>query len=230
MSYVDLTNPDLFDGETLAVPQQTLNIRRVRAINGRLFERVRVKNYNAHAITLDLEFEFGADFADIFEVRGMAREAHGRIEPPTTGPDWVEFAYGGRDGVSRRTRIGFASPPDEVVAHDGLARAMFRLHLGPYQTRLVGMTVDPLADDDPPSSLEFDVAVHELRRSYEEWERESTQVVTDNELFDQLLARCVRDVRALSTRTEEGTVLAAGIPWYVTLFGRDSLIASHQLL
>src|SRR5439155_2535540 len=200
MSHVDLTNPDLYEGDVVSVAQQSLNIRRVRAINGRLFERVRVKNYNAHAITLDLEFEFGADFADIFEVRGMAREAHGTFETPTTGPDWIEFGYEGRDGVRRRTRVGFASPPDELVEHDGLARAMFRLHLGPYQTRLVAMTVDPLSADDPSSSMELDVAVHELRRSYEEWERESTQVVTDNELFDQLLARCVRDVRALSTR------------------------------
>jgi glycogen debranching enzyme len=73
--------------------------------------------------------------------------------------------------------------------------------------------------------------VHDLRRSYEDFERDSTQVVTDNELFDQLLARCIRDVRALSTRTGDGhMMLAAGIPWYVTLFGRDALIASHQLL
>ena len=77
MSHVDLTNPDLYEGDEIAVPQQTLNIRRIRAINGRLFERVRVKNYNAHAVSLDLEFSLAADFADIFEVRGMAREQHG---------------------------------------------------------------------------------------------------------------------------------------------------------
>jgi glycogen debranching enzyme len=56
--------------------------------------------------------------------------------------------------------------------------------------------------------------VHELRRSYEEWERESTQIVTDNELFNQLLDRSLRDLRALYTRVGEGGVLAAGIPWY----------------
>ena len=50
MSHVDLTNPDLYEGDELAVPQQTLNIRRIRAVNGRLFERVRVKNYNAHPV------------------------------------------------------------------------------------------------------------------------------------------------------------------------------------
>ncbi len=229
MSYVDLTNPDLYDGDAVAVPQQTLNIRRIRAIHGRLFERIRVKNYNAHAVSLSLEFEFGADFADIFEVRGMAREAHGEAEAPVLGEQSIEFGYRGRDGVHRRTLVSFASGPDELTEHGGVARAVFRLHLGPYQTRLVGMTIDPVLDGES-APLEFDVAIHELRRSYEDWERESTQVVTDNELFNQLLERSIRDVRALTTRTKEGTVLAAGIPWYVTLFGRDSLIASHQLL
>jgi glycogen debranching enzyme len=230
MSHVDLTNPDLYEGEALVVPQQTLNIRRIRAINGRLFERVRVKNYNAYAISLDLEFEFGADFADIFEVRGMALDARGILEPPIVKPDTIEFGYQGRDGAGLRTIVSFAGEPDELREDDGLVTAVFRLHLGPYQTRLVGMTVDTLIGDEPGSGIEFDVAVHELRRSYEDWERDSTEVVTDNELFNQLLGRSIRDVRALYTQTPEGGVLAAGIPWYVTLFGRDALIASHQLL
>jgi glycogen debranching enzyme len=231
MSHVDLTNPDLYEGTALVVRQQTLNIRRIRVINGRLFERIRVKNYNAHAVSLTLSFELAADFADIFEVRGMVREASRRPEQPRLSGREVEFAHVGRDGVRRRTLLGFAADPDELEAgEDGVVRATFRLHLGPYQTKLVGVTVDTIVGDEAASSLEFDVAVHQLRRSYEDWERESTQVVTDNELFDQLLARCVRDVRALSTATPQGTVLAAGIPWYVTLFGRDSLIASHQLL
>ena len=53
---------------------------------------------------------------------------------------------------------------------------------------MLGLTVDPIVEDVAPPSIEFDVAVHDLRRSYEDWERDSTQVVTDNELFDQLLA------------------------------------------
>ena len=232
MSHVDLTNPDLYEGEEIVVSQQTLNIRRIRAINGRLFERVRVKNYNAHAVSLDLEFSLAADFADIFEVRGMVREDPGERLPPALTERGVDFVYLGLDGVRRTTRVEFASVPDSAVVDAfGTVTVMFRLHLGPYQTRMLGLTVDPVVDDVPPAPIEFDVAVHDLRRSYEDWERDSTQVATDNELFDQLLARCIRDVRALSTRTPDGhMMLAAGIPWYVTLFGRDALIAAHQLL
>ncbi|MBI3649080.1 MAG: amylo-alpha-1,6-glucosidase [Actinobacteria bacterium] len=230
MSHVDLTNPDLYQGDELCVPQQTLNIRRIRAIDGRLFERIRVKNYNSYAVAVDLEFEFGADFADIFEVRGMVRDEHGDREPPVMGSGAIEFGYVGRDGARLRTVVGFATPPDEMTERGGVVSAVFRLHLGPYQTRLVGLTVDTLIDEEPEAATEFDVAVHRLRRSYDEWERDSTEIVTDHELFNQLLGRSIRDVRALYTQTPEGGVLAAGIPWYVTLFGRDSLIASHQLL
>ena len=231
MAYVDLTNPNLYEGEEVAVAQQSLNIRRIRAINGRLFERVRVKNYNAHAVSLDLEFSFGADFADIFEVRGMPRDGEGDIEDPRIGDDGtIEFGYIGRDDIYRVTRIAFASKPDRVEVDDEVVTVAFRLHLGPYQTKLIGMTVEPIVGDDVPPPMEFDVAVHELRRSYEDWERESTQIVTDNEVFDQLLDRSLRDLRALYTQTPQGGILAAGIPWYVTLFGRDALIAAHQLL
>jgi glycogen debranching enzyme len=230
MSHVDLTNPDLYDGEVLTVPQQTLNIRRIRAISGRLFERVRVKNYNPFAVAIDLEFNFGADFADIFEVRGMTRDSSVPPQPPQVKDGTIEFLYDGRDDVRRITRIEFGARPDRVDVDGLLATAVFRMHLGPYQTKLIGMSIDPVIQDGRPSPVDFDHAVHELRRSYEEWERESTQVVTDNELFNELLDRSLRDLRALHTQTEGGAVLAAGIPWYVTVFGRDALIASHQLL
>jgi len=230
MGHVDLTNPDLYEGDRVAVPQQTLNIRRVRVIDGRLFERVRVKNYNPFAVAVEVAFTFGSDFADIFEVRGMLTPAHPRIEPPVLEADRVVLAMVGRDGVRRETRISFGSKPDDLRAEDGLVHATFRLSLGPYQTRLVSLTVDPVTGEERPPEVEFDIAVHRLRRSYEEWERDCTRLVTDNELFNELLDRSLRDLRALATRTDGGEIIQAGIPWYATVFGRDSLITSHQLL
>ena len=144
----------------------------------------------------------------------------------------MEFALRRARPRRRTTRVEFASAPDGAeVDEAGTVTVTFRLHLGPYQTRMLGLTVDTIADDAEPDPIEFDVAVHDLRRSYEDWERDSTQVVTDNELFDQLLARCIRPTCAPCPHGRPtDTMLAAGIPWYVTLFGRDALIASHQLL
>ncbi|MFN2542947.1 MAG: glycogen debranching N-terminal domain-containing protein [Actinomycetota bacterium] len=230
MAHVDLTNPDLYEGDHLSVPQQTLNIRRIRAINGRLYERVRVKNYNPYPVSVDVSFSFGADFADIFEVRGMAREQPGHYEAPTAEGRRAQFGYLGRDDVHRVTRIEFSTDPASLEVVGDLVRASFRLRLGAYQTRLVAMTIEAEVGDEAAPEKEFDAAVHELRRSYEEWERESMHVVTDNELFNTLLARGLRDLRALYTRWNGEAVLAAGIPWYVATFGRDALITSHQLL
>jgi glycogen debranching enzyme len=230
MSYVDLTNPDLVEGGEIVVPQQTLNIRRIRSINGRLFERVRIKNYNTFPVKLDVEFEFASDFADLFEVRGLIRHEHGRRAEPQAGDRTIVFEYEGIDGVPLHTIVEFGSEPELLEVRGDHVVARFRVHLSGHQTKLVTMTVDPIVGDEILPAKEFDVAVHDLRRSYEDWERECTQINTDNELFDQLLARGIRDLRALYTRMDEGGILAAGIPWYVAVFGRDALITSHQLL
>jgi glycogen debranching enzyme len=108
--------------------------------------------------------------------------------------------------------------------------AAWRLRLEPTQTEMLGLTVEPRAAGSAPPDKPFDVAMHELRRSYESWERASTRVWTDNQLYNSLLARGLRDLRALLTPTRYGNVVAAGIPWFVAPFGRDALLTCHQTL
>jgi len=230
LSAVDLTNPDLYDDDHLAVPQQTLNVRRVRVIAGRVHERIRVKNYNASPVHLTVSLSMAADFADIFEVRGLRRDRRGHFRPPRAKGNAVEFSYEGLDGVLRRTQITFEPAPERLEVVGDRVEADFRMPLGPHQTRVVAASFDLLVGDDNPDTTDFDAAVHRLRRSYEDWERDSTQIVTDNEVFNNLLTRGLRDLRALYTRVDGGQIVAAGIPWYVAPFGRDALITAHQLL
>jgi glycogen debranching enzyme len=231
LSHIDLTNPDLFEDDALCAPQQTINVRRVRAIHGNLYERIRVKNYNTFEVTLDVELRFGADFADIFEVRGMATEHAEEPPAPSVRDGVIAFAHTGRDDIRRLTRVRFGTAPARIVVDRDVAKASFRIHLEANQTKLLTLSVEPVTlEEDGPGVSSYDHAVHELRASYEKWQRGSTEIVTDNELFNELLDRSLRDLRALYTRVDDGGVLAAGIPWYVTIFGRDSLIASHQLL
>ena len=65
------------------------------------------------------------------------------------------------------------------------------------------MTAEPIIDEQRRAG-DFDAAVHGLRRSYEDWERECTRIVTDNELFNQLLDQGLRDLRALYTPSTAG--------------------------
>ncbi|MGH2766957.1 MAG: amylo-alpha-1,6-glucosidase [Actinomycetota bacterium] len=230
VSHVDLTNPDLYEEDRPPINQHTLNIRRIRAIRGRLYERIRIKNYNAHAVNLELDLTFGADFADIFEVRGLARETRGTYEPPTTSERSIEFGYVGEDGVRRQTRIEFGVRPARVEVRGDLVQAWFSVHLPAHETTTIPLVVEPVVDDRYSPPGDFDEVVHALRHSYEDWERECTQIRTDNEVFDQLLTRGVRDLRALYTEMDGAGIIAAGIPWYVAAFGRDTLITSHQML
>src|SRR5262245_12715477 len=180
MAHIDLTNPDLFEDEVLCAPQQTINVRRARAIKGSLFERIRIKNYNPFPVTLEVELAFGADFADIFEIRGMSERRPGGTAPAVDGSE-IRFVHDGRDGVRRTTAIRFGADPDGIDSDGTGATALFRLHLEPHQTRLIAVTIEPDTGGQPHAehAPDFDHAVHELRRSYEEWERESTRIVTD---------------------------------------------------
>ena len=67
-------------------------------------------------------------------------------------------------------------------------------------------------------------------RAADAWLAERTTVVTDDELFNRVLRRSLLDMRMLHSRHDGDGYYAAGIPWYATLFGRDSLIAATQML
>jgi glycogen debranching enzyme len=230
-SHVDLTNQDLVDDDgTVSAVQGTVNIRRTRVIDGRLYERIRVRNYNAAAVEFTLNLTFGTDFADIFEVRGLRRATRGKLAQPKADRSSIAFAYAGLDGVFRETRISFELEPTEIEVRGTQVVAAWRLRLEPTQTEMIALVVEPRAANARPPDKPFDVAMHELRRSYESWERACTRVWTDNQLYNSLLARGLRDLRALLTPTRHGNLPAAGIPWFVAPFGRDSLLTCHQTL
>jgi glycogen debranching enzyme len=230
-SHVDLTNQDLVDDDgTVTAVQGTVNVRRTRVIDGRLYERIRVRNYNAAAVEFTLNLTFGTDFADIFEVRGLRRATRGKLAQPKADRSSIAFAYAGLDGVFRETRISFELEPTEIEVRDTQVVAAWRLRLEPTQTEMIALVVEPRAANSRPPDKPFDVAMHELRRSYESWERACTRVWTDNQLYNSLLARGLRDLRALLTPTRHGNLPAAGIPWFVAPFGRDSLLTCHQTL
>src|SRR5262249_34693730 len=76
---VDLTNPDLFDGDRLAIPRDTLHIFRCKFLWGTAsYERIRLKNFGLANVEVNFSFHFRADFADIFQVRGTHRARRGR--------------------------------------------------------------------------------------------------------------------------------------------------------
>ncbi|MCH7495576.1 MAG: amylo-alpha-1,6-glucosidase, partial [Candidatus Marinimicrobia bacterium] len=87
-----------------------------------------------------------------------------------------------------------------------------------------------VALDDDPADEPIAVAFESLAQAHRDWLTSCTQVSTDNEFFNAMLARSLSDIRVLAVAEESGDFIAAGTPWFSSLFGRDSLITSFQML
>jgi glycogen debranching enzyme len=94
-----------------------------------------------------------------------------------------------------------------------------------------GQAVDPA---EPMAIFPNPPAIDAARRDaeYREWEATSAAVSSDNDLFDLVVSRSLDDLRLLTTTgpTAAERYVAAGIPWYTTLFGRDALITGLETL
>jgi glycogen debranching enzyme len=233
MSQVDLTNPDIWRQGSLTIPQHTLNVRRTRVAGSRVEERIRIRNYHSDPVEVVLEFVVAADFADIFEVRGLVRDQRGQLMAPKLEGQTVKLAYLGTDEVFRETWIHFGESgevPTSMRVEGATVFVELRLEVPVNHSRFLSISIEPVVDGHHPERVGFEAAVERTRRSYESWDQSCTRIQTDNTLFNALLQRGVRDLRALMTPTKDGEVVAAGIPWYVAPFGRDSILTCYEIL
>ncbi len=251
-----------------ALETQKLGIGRHRVLTGEaLEERVRIVNYAETTVDVEVELEFAADAADIFEVRGWTRPRRGRVLPVAMRADRVTFRYDGLDGTRLSTHVAFTEPARELGPVDpevagspsaGWVRLAWTWRLAPGEAKELGWVVwtaerpvpvaragtraratsvavepDDAAEPEdtlfPPSP---DVSTDLLAASYRAWSRGITEIKTDNELFNLAIDRSASDLRLLlndGPRPGE-RYLAAGVPWFTTLFGRDAILASFQAL
>ncbi len=221
-----MTNPELVNerGETL--PHGSLEIRRQRVLDQGFLESVRLTNFALLPLTLTLQYEFDADFADLFELRGIRCKRRGRLLTPRLHPDAVTFAYRGLDDVAREVRLQFRRKPDLLDRH----RAVFHLNIEPGKAEEIGVAiaVDRTAGTGTGSTRQ---SILSLRESHSRWKESSAQVLTSNELFNAALDRSIADLRMLWTeRGPDLSYISAGVPWYDTLFGRDSALAAMMTL
>jgi glycogen debranching enzyme len=172
-------------------------------------------------------YRFSADFADIFDIRGYKREASGQLKAPVIGDRWIEYRYDGLDGRERTTRVEFDQVPDYLDE----SSVLFRVTLPPRGSTELKTEI---ALGPRPASHRRRAArerVDAVAADYERWLDGCTHIATDNEFFNRVLNRSVRDVRMLWSETDEGeTYPAAGTPWFDAPFGRDSCMMAMQML
>jgi glycogen debranching enzyme len=228
---VDATNPELRRDGTLVARQQTIQVQRTMLIRDRLYLEFSFHSFDAQPVETTVALRLGADFADMFEVRAAAdRPARGHALAPKQIKGGVAFAYVGEDGAFRETAIEAGRTPTAVVLDDGSAVLEWRLALEPGATDDLLVTVEPRAGSRP-RRMRLATAARRAGDDLRVWEESCTTIETDNRLFNRVLKASLRDLNALMTPIEAGgRAIAAGIPWFVALFGRDSVLTSYQTL
>jgi glycogen debranching enzyme len=227
-----LTNPRMESEEGRILPRGTIEVRRQRVLADVLEETLRVTNYNVFPVTLELVYRFGADFADIFEVRGQQRERRGRLMEPRGDDCSLTYSYESLDGRTCETRISFSSPPT-VLSPEG---AILRMTLPrrASATYRLAIAVDGLRERRTTTDR-----LSLVWRQYQRWAEGCTQVFTNNEFFNKALDRSLADLRMLWSENDRPSASsghrlerfpAAGTPWFDALFGRDSAIVAMQTL
>jgi len=242
MLFVHLTNPpiDGMDGAD-GLPQGLLHLLRTQVLwRGALYERLRIHNYSGTRVQFTLHSRFDADFADIFEARGMRREQRGIVRPPRLDGPAMLFQYEGLDQRLRRTRIDFDTPPAVLLP----GRADFEIDLAPHTAFCTRWTVHCESEDAatghaaPPRALAmpaqeppwYEQAEERLRGEMQDAREREPALYTSNSQFDQWIQRSLADLHMLATDTGHGRYPYAGVPWFSTPFGRDGIITALQCL
>ncbi len=229
---VDSTNAGLRRRGLPEVPQQSLSISRELMIAaGRLYYRVRVLNFLRESVSTSFSLALAGDFADIFEVRGgPRREARGHALAPKKIERGMVLAYVGEDEVFREVVIELDPPPARVELDSDRVQAHWEAVLEPGVPVTVLMTAEPSIGGRRRPRRRLERAEAELEQASSEWESRCTRISSDNELFEGLIAKSRRDLRALVMPARGGRIVSAGIPWYVAPFGRDALVTAGEAL
>lgn len=210
-----------------SAPAGVLHLERRRFLwDRRMFERLRMVNHGVEDVLMPVAFDLGADFADIFEVRGSRRPARGASQAPTSDGRRVLFRYDGLDGVERRCCVAFSEPPARLVG--SRAEFMFSLPRGKQLDLFIECGADPC---ETPSETRWRTGALQARLAMRAIRRRGASVRGPRSpRFNDWLDQSRSDVALLTTDLPTGPYPYAGTPWFSTPFGRDGIITAWQML
>ncbi len=223
----DLTIPDLLlpSGESLA--RGALHIYRTKILTeSTCYDRLTVHNYGERALELDLKFEFAADFADIFKVRGATRRRRGSIDPEKVEDRAVTLAYTGLDGIGRETRVACCAANCAVREGEISVPVQLEVQSETSLTLIVEFGQGPLASQ----AGRYDETLHRLDARRAEGPLAEVEIETSNEQLNAWLRRSQADLATMLASTPWGGYPYAGVPWFCAVFGRDGMVTALELL
>jgi glycogen debranching enzyme len=219
--------------------QDVLSIARHRFVGDGLQDHVVIRNETGHRLSFTVELDFATDFADIISVKqhdfALGDPLHAAELPPPAEAHYDERA--GRvvleegDGRTGRTQI--------VLSRTGTGRAgvvRFPVTLAGHEAWDVRVDVAVSLDGavEHPEHVErrFGTERARVREAFEAWSLQLPRLKTTSDELRHSFDQSVADLAALRLRAGEGPgpLPAAGMPWFMTVFGRDTIITSLQTM
>jgi glycogen debranching enzyme len=226
---------DYYSARVVGTPEsetkeRTVSVRRDRFVSEGLHEDVVVENLQAEPRDVTVELAYGSDFADVMEAQ---------VDGGDGGRTWEEAAarsvtlWEDREGYRRGTALTF-NRRGRITKE----RATFRVHLAPREVWSLCIDVAPIVDGERRPPLLRCGAFHQhaakMPISLDKWLDEAPELVTENRALERTYEQSIMDLAALRIRPDEVSIKWAmpggGVPWFMTVFGRDSLIAAYQAI
>ena len=227
-----LTNKSILteDGQ---IPPRTLGLTISRSLSGGLHEDLDITNNSMKPVRFQLEVAFRCDFADIFEVKSGHIVRRGKIATEWSEQDQrVRTVYSNRD-FRRAVTTSVVRAPRKAVSANG--RLSFEVVLQPmeiWHACLLYSLEDGEQSFPAPDDCVENSHKYRQHATLSEWLKTVAKIKTGNEEFYRLFHQALEDMAALRLPIK-GTdhmvfMPAAGLPWFVAPFGRDSLLVSLQ--
>jgi glycogen debranching enzyme len=231
-----MTNREITVADGEHIPFDEIGIKWERVVDGKaavLYEEIEIHNFGFHFLDLSLSLNFEAGFEDIFAIRGLLPMLPGSKQAPVWQDGVLTFAYDGADGRERKLNVNFDPHPGKTK--DG--QAEFSIELKPRQSMRINLAFvvseNRVSENDQgawklPARRER--AASRLEQDAKTWLSQNTAVSSSSLLYDRIIERSLRDLWMLHSQIDCFGYFAAGLPWYGTLFGRDTLITALQTL
>ncbi len=202
---------------------------RRRSVGRGMREQLSVRNYGSAPVSVRLELFADTDFADLFSVKELRAQVPDGMRA-SCGPTQLAFEQDSPRGLLE-VHVALSEEAEVAPGHatwdleleaKGTAELCVEVHL-----RVAGQGFDPRFrcgeeehDAEPMARLE-------------QWRAGAPRLRTDHKILERVVARSIEDLGALRIFDPEHPdtpVIAAGAPWFMTLFGRDSLITGWMSL
>jgi glycogen debranching enzyme len=226
-----LTNPRILS-EYGEIEPGTLSLVFNRTVSGFIHEDLDLYNYGRKRVRFNLEILVRTDFADIFEVKAKRLIRKGNVTTQWSTERFELINAYEHESFKRTVLFRLAASGSPASYSNGRVRFFVDLDPGSLWHTCCRCA---FVEGDKKTRSTYD-CLRGLARSrnatdMSKWKEVTTSITTANEDIYRLFKQSVEDMASLRLPrlgAENEFVPAAGVPWFVTVFGRDSLMVSLQ--